>query len=161
MFKPSSRPSHNRQIDGLRQSTILFRASVDFRVFPPDATGLGSSGLPGFCSLSAPSSFVRDIRGFRPHSFPSTGFHNLATGIVVRSDLRVYSTPLALLGSWPSEFDCLSDRRTIFSPTCFYAVPTPPRFPSWIQRRSLTSTPQQLTCSLRRLAFSRPLVILR
>jgi hypothetical protein len=42
---------------------------------------------------------------FQTRRSPLTGFCNLSAGTIVRHDVRVYSTPMALLGYWSTEFN--------------------------------------------------------
>jgi len=63
---------------------ILFQTSVDCKACPAAVTRLGSWDLPGFCSLSAPSSPDETTRDFRSRRSPLTGFHNLSAGLSSR-----------------------------------------------------------------------------
>lgn len=61
-------------------STILFRASADYRVRSTNLTGVGIPGSSWVLSLSAPSPFRARQTRFQPRRSPPIGFHNLPAG---------------------------------------------------------------------------------
>jgi len=83
--------------------TILFQTSADFKVSRRHRHRLARPESPQVWSLSAPSSLdvtnTIPLVSLRAHRFSQP----LGTDDV-RHDLRVYSTPQALLGSWSSEY---------------------------------------------------------
>jgi len=145
--KPSTRPLRNRRTHGVRMSTILFRASADYRVRSTNLTGVGIPGSSWVLSLSAPSPFRARQTRFQPRRSPPIGFHNLPAGQLSPGTVcRLipygwHSEGLGLQSFTPITIvdDLLVGHAPAPLPLCTTSFPDRTAFPA--------PAPSQLTCS--------------
>jgi len=84
--------------------SILLQTLVDHKACPAAVTRLGSWDLPGFRPFQRYHHRTRQTR-LPVSQLPTHRFSQPHSRSFVPHDLRVYSTPKALLGSWPSKLD--------------------------------------------------------
>lgn len=100
-----SRPSPQIPDDGVSIIDIFSsRLQPTSRYVHPDVSGRKPETSLAFLPFQRHPLLTRQT-GFRTRRSPSTGFRNLPTGSFVHTTARVYSTPLALVGSGSSECD--------------------------------------------------------
>lgn len=100
-----SRPSPQIPDDGVSIIDIFSsRLQPTSRYVHPDVSGRKPETSLAFLPFQRHPLLTRQT-GFRTRRSPSTGFRNLPTGSFVHTTARVYSTPLALVGSGPPESD--------------------------------------------------------
>jgi len=104
-FQTPARPSYEHRIPTFIEYTILLQALADCKV-QSTLVPVGIPAPPLVLSLSTPSS--SDVTGKLP-DLPQTAprFSQPPGSLNVRNDLRVCSTPLALVGLSPQSLTCV------------------------------------------------------